>query len=149
MRGALLAVKPGGEGKLAHSAIVWKQEQGTPDTPCPVLWRELLFTVTDDGIARAYDATNGRLAWKERLKGDYKASPLAAEGRIYFLNTSGLCTVVAAGAKFERLAENQLPDSTLASPAISDGHVFIRGRSALYCLGPRQDRQRCLYVSSG
>lgn len=138
MRGSLLAVKPGKHGKLAAGNIVWKYDQGTPDTPCPVLWNELLFTVTDDGIARAFDALGGQLHWKQRLKGDYKASPVAAEGRIYFLNTQGVCTVVAASPRFEKLAENPLPDTTLASPAISGGHVFIRGKQALYSLGEKR-----------
>ena len=97
-----------------------------------------MFTVTDDGIARAFDALTGQLHWKQRLKGDYKASPVAAEGRIYCLNTSGLCTVLSASPRYEKLAENQLPDTTLASPAISGGQIFIRGRQALYCLGDKQ-----------
>jgi outer membrane protein assembly factor BamB len=138
MRGALLAVKLGGEGKLSTSDILWKHEKGTPDSPCSVRWKETLFTVTDDGIARAFDATNGHLHWTERLKGDFKASPVAAEGRVYFLNTKGVCTVIAATKRFEKLAENELPDSTLASPAVAGGQLFIRGRQALYCIGPKQ-----------
>jgi outer membrane protein assembly factor BamB len=137
MRGALVAVKPGGSGERSAKDIVWRYDQGTPDTPCPVVSGELLFTVTDNGIVTALDALSGRLLWKERLKGDYKASPLAAEGRIYFLNTTGLCTVVSAARKFEKLSESQLPDSTLASPAAADGHLFIRGKEALYCLGEK------------
>jgi outer membrane protein assembly factor BamB len=137
MRGSLLAVKlDGGEGKRPPSDIVWKVEKGTPDSPCPVVWKDLLLTVTDDGIARAFDATTGHLHWTERLKGDYKASPLAADGRVYFLNTTGVCTVISAAKRFEKLAENELPDSTLASPAVAGGQLFIRGRQAFYCLGP-------------
>ncbi|MBI3837234.1 MAG: PQQ-binding-like beta-propeller repeat protein [Planctomycetia bacterium] len=140
MRGPLVAVKLGGRGKRPISDIVWKYDQGTPDTPCPVLWNDLLFTVTDDGIARAFDARTGQLHWKQRLAGDYKASPLAADARIYFLNTAGLCTVIAASNRFEKLSENPLPDVTLASPAVSGGHLYIRGRQALYCLGDQFDK---------
>jgi outer membrane protein assembly factor BamB len=139
MRGALVAVKlAGDEGQRPTSDIVWKHEKGTPDSPCAVVWKDLLFTVTDDGIARAFDATNGHLHWTERLKGEFKASPVAAEGRIYFLNTKGVCTVISAAKRFEKLAENELPDSTLASPAVAGGQLFIRGRQALYCIGPKQ-----------
>lgn len=138
MRGPLLAVKLGGRGERTASDIAWKHEKGTPDTPCTVVWDDLLFAVTDDGIARAFDASTGRLHWTQRLPGDYKASPLAAEGRIYFLNTAGLCTVTSASSRYEKLAENQLPDATLASPAAAGGHLFIRGRQALYCLGQTQ-----------
>ncbi|REK19242.1 MAG: serine/threonine protein kinase [Planctomycetota bacterium] len=137
MRGPLLAVRPGGRGELPQSRIVWQATKGTPDTPCPVITKGLLFTVTDDGIARAYNAATGELHWTERLEGDYKASPLAAGGRIYFLNTSGLCTVVAASDAYEKLAENALDDETLASPAAADGHLFLRGRKTLYWVGPQ------------
>ena len=100
-----------------------------------MVWGESLFLVTNDGIARCLDAKTGRVQWKERLKGEYRASPVAADGRIYFLNTQGLTTVVAASPRFSRLAENQLDDDTLASPAVSDGRIYIRGRKALYCIG--------------
>ena len=120
---------------------MWKYDQGTPDTPCPVVWNDLLFTVTDDGIARAFDASSGKLHWKQRIKGDYKASPLAAEGRIYFLNTTGVCTVVSASPKFEKLAENQLPDATLASPAAAHGNLFIRGKQGALLPGRKTPRQ--------
>jgi len=137
MRGPLLAIRPGGRGELTNENIVWKHDKGTPDTPCPVRWADRLYTVTDDGIARAFDALNGRLLWTERLKGDYKASPLAAEGRVYLLNTEGLCTVMSASDRATRLSENQLPDDTLASPAAANGRLYLRGRKALYCLGAK------------
>ena len=60
---------------------------------------------------------------------------MAAKGRVYFLNTKGLCTVVSASPRFDRLTENRLDDDTFASPAISDGKLFIRGKKALYCVG--------------
>ena len=137
MRGPLLAVKPGGSGQLPADSVVWQHEKGTPDTPCPVVENELLFTVSDDGIARAFSAATGELRWTERLGGDFKASPLAADGKIYFLNTSGLCTVVSASETFQKLAENRLEDGTLASPAAARGQLFIRGRGSLYCIGPK------------
>lgn len=141
MRGPLLAVQPAGEGELPRKAISWKYDQGTPDSCCPVVWDDLLFIISDNGIVRAFDAHDGRLQWTHRLPGDYKASPLAAEGRVYFVNTHGLCSVVSAARRFEKLAENQLDDEVLASPAVSGGCIFLRGRKSLYCLklaGPSQ-----------
>jgi len=135
MRQAMLAVKPSGDGKRSRDDIVWKSDQGTPDSPTPTVWNDLLFLVSDNGIARCLDAASGRLVWKERLKGDYRASPLAAEGRVYFLNTKGLTTVLAASPRYDRLTENQLDDITFASPVASDGRLFLRGRRWLYCLG--------------
>jgi outer membrane protein assembly factor BamB len=133
-KGPLLAVKAGGAGELPKQAIAWKHEQGTPDSSTPVVLGSLLFLITDNGIAKCFDSHTGHLQWEQRLAGDYKASPLAAEGRIYFLNTHGLCTVVSATSRFDKLAENQLDDETLASPITSDGRLYLRGRKALYCL---------------
>jgi outer membrane protein assembly factor BamB len=136
MKGPLLAVRLGGEGKLDPTKdVAWKQTQGTPDSSTPVVWKDWLFWVSDNGFAHCVDARTGELKWKERLPGDYKPSPLAAEGRIYFLNLKGHCTVVAASPKFEKLAENRIDDDTIASPAVSDGRIYLRGRKALYCIG--------------
>jgi outer membrane protein assembly factor BamB len=135
MRQALLAVKPGGDGQRPPSDIAWKFDQGTSDSPSPVVAGDLLFMVTNDGIVRCLDARDGRLHWKERLKGEFRSSPLLAEGRVYFTNVRGQTTVIAAAPQYEKLAENQLPDEVIASPAVSDGKIFLRGRKALYCLG--------------
>jgi len=135
MRGALVAVKPEGFGELPPSAIVWKETQGTPDSSSPVVWKDLIFWVADNGVVQCHDARTGKLQWKEKLRGDYKASPLAAAGRIYFLNLDGLCTVVAASPQFKRLAENKIDDKTIASPAVATGRIYLRGRKALYCIG--------------
>lgn len=136
MRGALLAVELGDySGEVAEDAIVWTAEKGTPDTPSPAFWKGLLFTVTDDGIATCYDAETGELQWKERLGGGFKASPIAVAGKIYFLNVDGKCTIVAAKPAFEKIAENELNDTTLASPAVADGKLYIRGKANLYCIG--------------
>ena len=80
------------------------------------------------------DAATGDVKWKERIPGDYKASPIVAEGRVYFLNLAGRCTVVAAATKFEKLAENEIGDETIASLAVSQGRMFVRGRKALACV---------------
>jgi len=133
--GSLLAVNTGGNGKRAAEQIAWQHDKGTPDSCCPVLWNDSLFIVSDNGIAQCLDAHTGQVHWTERLPGDYKASPLAADGRIYFLNKSGLCTVVAASPTFEKLAENKIDDDTIASPAVAGGRIYLRGRKSLYCVG--------------
>jgi outer membrane protein assembly factor BamB len=134
MREALLAVKPGGDGQRPRKDVVWQFDQGTSDSPTPVVAGEWLFTVTNNGVARCLDAHTGRVWWKERLRGEYRASPLAAEGRVYFLNMDGLTTVVSASPRYDRLTENHLDDRTIATPVTSDGKIFIRGRKWLYCL---------------
>jgi outer membrane protein assembly factor BamB len=137
MRKDLVAVKLGGAGLLPDSAIAWRTTDSTPDSPSPVVTGGLLFVVSDGGIARCLDAKTGAEKWKERLPGDYKASPLAADGRVYFLNLAGRCTVVKAGEKFEKLADNPLDDATIASPAVAGGRIYLRGKKALYCVGAK------------
>lgn len=134
MRNDVLAVELGGRGELSQGVIRWRYDHGTPDTCTPVVVGDLLFLVTDRGIAKCLDTNTGELHWQQRLPGNYRASPLASDDRVYFLNRDGLATVVSAGPEFEVVAENQLDAATLASPAISDGKLFIRGRAALYCV---------------
>lgn len=132
--GPIEAVRPGGDGRRTRDDVVWRYDEGTPDSPTPVVWGGLLFFVTNNGIAKCLDARTGQLQWKERLGGSYRASPLAAEGRIYFLDTRGRTMVVSASRRFDRLTENRLDDETFASPIASNGKLFIRGRKWLYCL---------------
>ncbi|WP_425616253.1 PQQ-binding-like beta-propeller repeat protein [Anatilimnocola sp. NA78] len=137
MRGPMIAVQPRKAGENDFKSIEWDYKEGTPDTCSPVIWNELLFAISDDGIARCIHAPSGNLRWKERLKGKYKASPVAVDGRVLFLNTEGLCTVVSAQPRFDKLVENQLADETIASPAISNGRIYIRGKKFLYSIGKR------------
>lgn len=134
MREPLIAVRPQGEDTRPLEEIVWSSEKGSSDSPSPVLWNDWLFMVNNDGVLTCFDALGGQVLWKERLKGSYRASPIVAEGRIYLLNTAALCTIVTAGPRFERLAENQLDDETFASPIASESRLYIRGRKSLYCV---------------
>jgi outer membrane protein assembly factor BamB len=134
MKKDLVCVRPTKDGELSARNIVWEGKTGTPDTCCPVVANDLVFTVTDDGIAKCYDLATGHVQWTERLKGGYKASPIAAEGRIFFLSTDGVCTVVSASPRFDKLTENKLDDQFIASPAASDGKLYLRGKQRLYCI---------------
>ncbi len=135
--GVRLPTSPGSASGLSESAVLFRHKELTPDSCTPVVWQGRVYTVADQGIAQCLDAKTGRQIWKERLPGDYKASPIVAEGRIYFLNKAGLTTVVAAGDEFKKLAENQLDDETLASPAVADGRFYLRGREHLYAIGKK------------
>ena len=140
LRGPLVAVQPPdviGDAplKLTSKQIVWSHRSGTPDSCSPILWDTWLFTITDDGIARCHDARSGHVKWRHRFRGQYKASPVAVDGRLFFLNTEGLCTVISASPQFDRLTENELDDETIASPAIANSRFFIRGKEKLYCIG--------------
>jgi len=135
MRRPMLAVRLGGKDKLSREkAVAWEHADGTPDASTPVVSGELLFMVANNGIAQCLNARTGKLQWKERLPGNHRASPIAADGKIYFLNTQGVATVVAASPEFKRLAENRIDDATFASPVVSDGKIYVRGRKTLYCI---------------
>ncbi len=137
LRGALFAVPMGRPGKLSLRDIVWSYNHGTPDCCSLVAWQSLLFAMTDEGILRCFDTRTGKLHWKKRLPGKYQAAPVAVAGRILFLNTEGTCTVISAVSRFDKLAVNHLDATTIASPAVAGGHIFIRGRQQLYCIGPK------------
>ncbi len=124
------------EGKeLPAEAVAFRHKEASPDSCSPVVVGGRVYTISDQGIAQCLDAATGAELWKERLSGDFKASPIAANGKIYLLNKAGLCTVLADGPTFTKVAENQLDDETLASPAAADGKLYIRGHAHLYCIG--------------
>ena len=87
---------------------------------------------TLDDYVRAYDVTSGRQLWQARLPGNYSASPVFAHGRVLFLNETGVATWVKASKTFERLGTNELPGSTLATPAFLDGAMYLRTDTTLY-----------------
>jgi outer membrane protein assembly factor BamB len=132
----LVAVKAAGAGKLGPECIVWRHAKDTADSSTVVYHNGLLFWVTDNGVLNCVEAATGKPQWTNlpRLPGDYKPSPIVAAGRVYFLNVTGRCTVVAAAAKFEKLADNSVSDATVASLAAADGRLYIRGRKTLYCI---------------
>jgi outer membrane protein assembly factor BamB len=137
-KGPLLAVRPEGEGEQTEKAVVWSADKNTPDSCSPVYWKGLLFTVEDENFAVCYDARTGDVKWKERLNAPFKASPVAADGRLYLLSRTGACTVLAASDNFDKLATNELDGGeTNASPAVADGRIYIRTSKALYCIGAK------------
>ena len=132
MRAVLLAVRPDGRGDVSGSHVAWTLDRGAPNTPSPLLVGDEIYVVSDRGIASCLDARSGKLHWRQRLGGSFSASPVYADGRIYFLNESGETSVVEPGTSFERLARNTLPGRTLASIAVADGAIFLRTATHLY-----------------
>ncbi len=126
------AVRPDGTGDVTASHIAWKQLRGAPLTPSLLIVDDLLYMVSDNGIATCMDAKTGAQRWQSRLGGNFSASPLHASGRIYFTNESGETTVIAPGPKFRELARNRVDGDTLASLAISERSIYLRSRTHLY-----------------
>lgn len=137
----LLALRAGGRGDVSRTHRVFSFDAG-PDVPTPVTDGTHLYIVNDKGVAWCLDAKTGAVRYgPQRLRpGTYSASPVLAEGRIYVTSEEGLTSVFKAGPTFELLAENPLDDYTLASPAISDGQIFLRTAGHLWAIGTRAGR---------
>jgi outer membrane protein assembly factor BamB len=132
----MLAIRGGGRGDVTASHRVWSYDQG-PDVPTPATDGTHLYVVNDKGIVSCLDARSGRVLYgPQRIaSGTYSASPVVADGKVYVTSEEGQTTVLKAGPAFEVLAENALGDYTLATPAVSDGQLFIRTAKRLYCIG--------------
>jgi outer membrane protein assembly factor BamB len=143
----IYAIRPGATGDISlkdgHSkndAVAWSALKGGPYMPTPIVYGDHLYVCSNSGILTCYDAKTGKQRYKERLgdEGSYTASPVAADGRIYFASEEGEVRVVAAGPKFEQLALNPLGEPCMATPAISDGMIFIRTQHHLFGIGRKE-----------
>jgi hypothetical protein len=132
----ILAIRPDGTGDVAQTHIVWRTTRGAAYVPSPIIEGDYFLVVSDSGVAHCFDAQTGRLAWSERI-GEEHASLVSAEGRIYFLNDRGVMNVVKPGPEFVLLARNDIGERCFASPAISQGRIFLRGDKHLFCIGTR------------
>ncbi|HEY6399896.1 MAG TPA: PQQ-binding-like beta-propeller repeat protein [Blastocatellia bacterium] len=131
---SLLAVRLDGRGDVTKSHIKWTLKRGVSLTPSPLLVGDELYMVSDNGIASCIDAKTGAPYWQVRLGGNHSASPIYADGRIYFLSEEGESVVIAPGKEFKELARNQIDGPTLASMAVSGGSIFVRSQTHLYRL---------------
>lgn len=128
----LLAVRPTGEGNITDSAIVWRLHKKVPTRSSLLFHDGLIYMTTDAGVVNCVDAKTGAEVWHGRVDGTYSASPTYADGRIYFCNEQGMTTVLAAGNEFKVLAENQLSDGIMSSPAIAGSAIYVRTKSSVY-----------------
>lgn len=139
---AALAVRAGGKGEVTASHRLWKANKGT-NVSSPIVHDGNLYWVNDArGVAYCADLKTGRVHYEEELPraGEFYASPVLAEGRIYYLTRDGRTFVVAAKPAFELLATNSLGERRLvfnASPAVAGGRIYIRVNQWLYALGER------------
>jgi len=100
--------------------------------PSPLLVDDLLYVVADNGVATCWEATTGKELWQERVGGDYFASPIYADGRIYCFNNTGASTVLKAGRTYEVLTKNTLEAGLMASPAVAGKALILRTKTHLY-----------------
>ena len=129
----LSAIRPDGSGDVTDSHVVWKATRTMPPRSSPLLVDDLLFLVNRQGVACCLEAETGEMVWRERLKGNFSASPIYADDRIYFFNEKAVCTVIKPSRQFEVLAVNRLAEEQLlASPAVGGQSLFIRTEKQLY-----------------
>jgi outer membrane protein assembly factor BamB len=128
----LAAIRPDGRGDITNTHVEWTADEGIPFNPSPLLVGDELYIVSDLGIAQCLDAKTGKRHWRGRLGGKYSASPIFADGKIFFQSESGVTHILEPGLEFNRVATNRLRGRTLASPAIVDRSIYIRTDSRLY-----------------
>jgi len=132
---SLLAIRPDGKGNVTKSHVAWTLSRGAPLTPSPLVVGDDLYVVNDAGIASNIDARTGAIRWQHRLGASVSASPVFADGRIYFLDEEGKTTVVNPGPSFQQVAINSLDGAALASMAVASQSFFIRTGTHLYRVG--------------
>lgn len=134
-----MRLEPGAEGGVLRASEIWKYEKSFVGViPSPLLYDGVLYFVKNGGILTAMDAATGKMLKQGRLKDaidPYSASPVAADGKIYFASETGKLSVVAPGAAWEVIAVNDLNEEIYATPALSDGKIFVRTMGGLYCFG--------------
>lgn len=132
----IMAIKPDGTGNVTKTHVLWSKPKEGGYVPSPVAHDGKLFLVDDNGVASCWDVKTGKLYWKERLGSKkHHASAVAADGRIYLPSDEGVTYVLKASEEFDMLAKNSLGEGVFASPAFSDGDIFIRGAKHLWCIG--------------
>jgi outer membrane protein assembly factor BamB len=134
----LLAIKMGGKGDQTATAIRWRYTKPVPQVPSTLLYKGVLYMINDSGILVSFDPATGNVIKQGRLHGaidKYFASPVAADDKVYLIGQGGQVSVLKAVAEWEVMAVNELDDEVFATPAIADGHLYVRTRSALYSFG--------------
>ena len=138
-KNGMLAIRTGGRGDMTQKNVAWTYHRSIPQLPSPLLYRGIVYLLNDQGgRVTQLDPKTGKILERGRLKNavdDYYASPVAGDGKIWFVGESGIVSVVKAGGGLESLATVQLEGDCYATPAIGDGCLFVRTGRALYCFG--------------
>jgi outer membrane protein assembly factor BamB len=134
----LLAIKMGGVGDQTATAIRWRYQKPVPQVPSTLLYKNVLYMINDSGILVSFDPATGNVLKQGRLHGaidKYFSSPVAADDKVFLIGQGGQVSVLKAAGEWEVMAVNELDDECYATPAIADGRLYIRTRSALYAFG--------------
>jgi outer membrane protein assembly factor BamB len=134
-----MGIRPDGEGNVTDTHVAWhhkvKNAREGAYVPSPIAYGHWCFAVSDDGVLNCFDVRSGEWKWRQKLGKHHSASPVLADGRLYFTADNGDTSVVKASDRFEVVSVNPLGEESYASPAISRGQIFIRGNNHLFCIG--------------
>jgi outer membrane protein assembly factor BamB len=136
--GGLVRTRLGGRGDVTATHIGWRHTKGLPYLTNPLVYQGLLYSVRPGGILSVFDVETGELLRQERLPegvGDYYASPVAGDGKLYFVNKEGRVTVIRAGRDWALLGAADLGEEVIATPAIAGGRIYVRSAESLWCFG--------------
>jgi outer membrane protein assembly factor BamB len=141
----IFAVKPGARGDLtlakdttASNQVAWSKTGRGSYMPTPIFYRGIVYVLANNGVFDSYEAETGKEIHRQRLPlvgSGFSASPVAADGRIYLANEDGEMLVVEAGATFKHIATNSMGEMLMATPALSEGVMYVRGVSTLFAIG--------------
>ena len=132
------AILPKGTGDLTNTAVLWRYRKGVPHVPSPLLYNGILYLVREGGIVTSLDAKSGEVGRQARISGapgDYLASPIAAEDKIYTLSAEGKLGVLRPGLSWDVLAVSDLGEECYATPAISKSCIYVRSSKSVMCFG--------------
>jgi outer membrane protein assembly factor BamB len=126
------------EGKTSSDFVAWSNRREGPYMPTPIVVGDIFYTCSNNGVVRAYNAKTGEKLYEQRLGGKggaFTASPVAADGKIYFPSEDGDVFVIRAGPKYDYVGSNPMGEPIMATPAVSDGTIFIRTTHSLFAVG--------------
>jgi outer membrane protein assembly factor BamB len=129
----VIAIRPDGEGDVTESKVVWSSKVGAPYVPSFLSVGPYLFTSAFSQEGHCLEAATGKVLWKSRM-GLHHASPVLANGLVYYVNDDGVAHVVKAGPEYELVSRNEIGEKVYASPALSEGQLFLRTFKHLYCI---------------
>ena len=134
----MLAIRLGGSGDMTEKSIVWKYHRSVSQLPSPLFFNNVLYMVNDGGIVTSFNPKTGEVIKQGRLTGalgNYFASPVAADGHVFFASQPGVVAVLAPGGDLTPIVVNPLNEDIYATPAVADGHIYVRTTQALWAFG--------------
>ena len=132
----VVAIRPDGAGDVTKTHVAWRYEDDIPDITSPVSNGELVWFVTSDGYLTCLDVKSGQKIWQQSMEQDFNASPILAGNQLLLFTLKGAALAVAAERSFKELGRAELGEPVHASPALVGEHLYVRGVTNLFCLGP-------------